>query len=167
MSDVLMAAIDKWYPFLRDASFYYNKKALLVAIAKNESSFGKHLGPRLEPAYDVRGYYFRRSYLIRNQYSKFGDAVAKSYGPFQIMYPVACELGFDLDESPTLLADFDINTQYAVEYINVRAIKYADSVEDIFDAYNSGSSRDQNIPVNYVNRGMRNYEAACREFPEA
>lgn len=168
MSDVLMNAIDKWSPFLSDSPhFHYNKKALLVAIAQNESSFGKNLGPRLEQAYDVGGYYFRRSKLIRNQYAKFGNDVAKSWGPFQLMYIVCLELGFHYDQSPSLLADFDTNTQYAVEYINVRALKNAREVKDIFDSYNSGSCRDANIPVNYIIRGMLNYDAACREFPEA
>jgi hypothetical protein len=163
----LMEAIEKYAEYLKDAPFHYNKRALLIAIAKNESSFGVDLGPRLEPAYDINGFYFKKSYLLREQYAIYGDAVAKSYGPFQLMYIVCVELGYPMDKDPADLANFDTNTQYAVAYINRRAMRHADRVEDILDAYNSGTSRDENIPTAYIKRGMRHYEEACREYPEA
>lgn len=154
------------YKKLNQPRFELNRRALLMAIAANESSMGVDVFPRLEPAYDLGGYYFKRSYLLRKQYERFGDQVARSYGPFQVMYLVAVELGFNTDRAPAELADFETNLEMAIKYLNRRAIPHADKIEDLFDAYNSGSSRDANVPEHYIQMGMGRYEAFCEAFPE-
>ena len=162
----LMTCIDKWKDEIRTPAFELNKKALLIAIAQNESSFGRNCTPRLEPAYDFGGFYFRKSPILRMQYKEFGDLVARSYGPFQIMYIVATELGFGFKRHPEELQDFDINTEFAVQYINHRALRNAETVQDVFDAYNSGRSHDANVPTTYIQRGMTHYLDACEIYPE-
>ena len=161
----LMDLIDQHKDEIRTPPFPLNKKALLIALAKNESSFGKDCTPRLEPAYDFGGHYFRRSPIIRMQHRKFGNAVAKSYGPFQVMYPTAVELGYDINRPPEELGEFETNIEYAIRYINHRALRKAISVQDIFDAYNSGSSHDSIIPEGYILKGMARYQDACEEYP--
>src|SRR4051794_28343504 len=53
---------------------------LLWAMSGRESTFGKNLKPRHEPAYDTGG-----KYAVASQLAKFGSAYACSYGPLQIM----------------------------------------------------------------------------------
>lgn len=166
MNEELMAAIDKWYHLINQPNFPLNRKALLIALAKNESSFGKNIGPRYEKAYDKGGYYFQKSPLLRMQHAKYGQDVAKSYGPFQIMYIVALELGYEFNDPPAGLADFDTNTYFAVQYINRRALRKAVGISDIFDSYNSGSCKDGNIPHAYIEKGLQRYEDAASEYPE-
>ena len=142
---------------LSELPFHVDGVALLKAIATVESSFGKHLRPRHEPAYDVGGRYYRRDKMIQKLVGLYGSAAAMSYGPFQIMYPVAVELGFNLSDPPSVLSGFRVNAQYAVRYLNVRAIPGATCLEDLFDAYNSGSHWDANIPGSYIEKAMGAY----------
>ena len=84
-------------------------EAIANAVKQVESSGGTNVGPRYEPG-------FQRRYLqgkprweaLAKQYG--WQAVSSSYGPWQIMYPVAVELGFT--GSPQQLADPAVNRQY-------------------------------------------------------
>lgn len=58
---------------------------LLAALAMNESSLGDDCGPRLEPAWDVGGEYASNPQQAANL-AQFGQAAAKSYGPWQLMF---------------------------------------------------------------------------------
>lgn len=84
-------------------------EAIAEAVKQVESSGGTNIGPRYEPG-------FQRRYLqgkprweaLAKQYG--WQAVSSSYGPWQIMFPVAVELGFT--GSPQQLADPVVNRQY-------------------------------------------------------
>jgi hypothetical protein len=65
------------------------------------------------------------------------------------MYPTAYELGFNA--SPWTLWDDIVAVPWIVKYINVRA-RGAQTVEQIADAYNSGSFRDSFKPAHYIDR---------------
>ena len=84
-------------------------EAIAEAVKQVESSGGTNVGPRYEPG-------FQRRYLqgkprweaLAKQYG--WQAVSSSYGPWQVLFPVAVELGFT--GSPQQLADPAINRQY-------------------------------------------------------
>ena len=61
------------------------------------------------------------------------------------------------DEVTAAPSGFRVNAQYAVRYLNVRAIPGATCLEDLFDAYNSGSHWDANIPGSYIEKAMGAY----------
>ena len=88
----------------------YTLEEIAKAVAMVESSGGTNVGPRFEPG-------FLRRYLskqlepdfekLRAQYGN--EAMASSYGPWQVLYRTAYENGFR--GSPQQLADPTINRQ--------------------------------------------------------
>lgn len=120
--------------------------ALVGAFAEVESAFGEFALPRHEPAYDRGGKYFSR-----DLWRQWGSWAACSYGSWQIMYPVAVELGFS--GSPMDLWDDLVGVHWMVEYVKQRAFnRGATALSEIADCYNTGSFRDAMFPNVYVNK---------------
>lgn len=134
-------------------------ECLLKAIAMNESSYGSYNLPRFEKAYS---YNQKGIYSNRDLWAKYGDWAACSYSSFQIMYPTALELGFN--GSPMDLWKDSTAIYYVVELILRRTIrKGATTVQHVLDAYNSGTFKDNNIPQEYINKGMIAYQRFLSE----
>jgi hypothetical protein len=125
--------------------------ALLRAIADVESSYGRNSNPRHEPAYCRGGKYFDKL-----DTELYGCAAHCSYGPWQIMYPVARELGFT--GAPEELANPETNCLYAVRYLNARASE-AKTVEDIARCYNGGNINAKAVPQSYIDKLTAAYRA--------
>lgn len=126
-------------------------RGLLTAIAVVESSFGVNVGPRHERAYDYGGIYQNKALLAAH-----GSFAAMSYSSWQIMFPVAFELGFK--GTPSQLRHDEIAIYWVLEYLEHRIMrKGAEKLQDVFDAYNSGSFRDNIVPQTYIANGMNAY----------
>ena len=149
-SPVLQVHLDK-------AAINLDAQKLLLALVGCESSFGHFIKPRHEPGYDVGGKYFNKSL-----HDQFGPNVAYSFSAFQMMYSTAHELGFD--GNPIMLETSDdynggdwIVCPLVCEYWRLRVIERGHkSLEDFFDAYNSGSVGGF-IPTDYIKKGVDYY----------
>jgi hypothetical protein len=107
---------------------------VLAAIAHNESRYGANNVPRHEPAFDAGGRYADRAAL-----EKYGREAACSWGPWQVMYVTAKELGYK--GAPKELADPEVSLPFAIKLVNERLIERqgAKSLAEIAVGYNSGS----------------------------
>jgi hypothetical protein len=136
---------------------------LLRALCLVETSGGINNLPKHEPAYDAGGRWFQKSARLQEDYARYGRAVACSWGPMQIMYNTARELGYE--GPPWYLADPDAGVRVAVEYLNRRVFPQAQNLRDIADAYNSGSCRDSIVPGQYIEAICDAYEALEKGMP--
>ena len=107
---------------------------LLLAMAGRESSFGKNLKPRHEPAYDVGGHYASNPEVAAGL-AKYGSAFACSYGPLQVMAVNA--IGFSVVElgakpETAMLAAVGFLNRYAFGHCECKTLK------DICEAWNDG-----------------------------
>lgn len=136
-----------------------NPAALLWAIYFCEKYTKGNRVPRLEAAYQPKGYYYEHSEAVRAEYERWGDYAACSYSNFQILYVTARELGF---QGPPLALDRDsVAIRFVVELLNRRIFgRGAKTVEQVADAYNSGSFRDQHQPIAYIQKFVKFYEKA-------
>ena len=139
---------------------------LLGAIAHCESSYGIHkFAGRYEPAFGPGGMYFKFNEELKRLYSIYGHFVSMSFGAWQILYVSAQELGFA--DHPCLLMFDEVCIEWAVKYINIRAIKRgAVTPEQVFDAYNSGNHRDRNIPHAYIAKASKFYRENINRYDE-
>lgn len=134
---------------------------LLAAIAYCESSFGQNAKPRVEPAY-LSGRYARVDHVAK-AIAKYGEKAACSYGPWQVLYITALELGFK--GTPDELADPRTNLEYAIKYLNQRAYgRGAKTVAQYADCYNSGDHRDRFVPTGYVRKCVQAYNGIARQW---
>jgi len=137
---------------------------ILATIATVESSFGERSILRHEPAYMPDGYYYKNSTQVQERWKRWQILSACSFSSFQILYTTACELGFDhqpWDRNPIELWDDRIAAQFVVKYLVKRVIsKMPDnSLERLFDGYNSGNPRDGIIPHEYIQKSLKAYES--------
>jgi len=148
-----------------------NRDRLLAALCMQESNGGRNRQPNWEPSFSKGGAYFSESLHARTVAHAdpvlrdlLGLLAASSFGPFQVMYPVACELGFS--GLPWELADPRINILFAIRYINVRCIPKLRArdemglVEQVADGYNSGNPVDRRVPRVYIDSVMSHYRRA-------
>lgn len=123
--------------------------------------------PRFEPAYALAGVYFKTSKHVREAYAKWGYWAACSYSNFQIMFITAQELGYT---GPPLALDHDsVAIPYVTRYLNKRVFdKGASTVEEVADAYNSGTYLDSNVPEKYIRKFVKQYdwhkERECKDL---
>jgi hypothetical protein len=141
----------------------YQPDAFLVALSGIESSFGLNDIPRYEPAYGYGGRYAKASHLAK-ALERYGALAACSYGPWQVMYIVAYELGFR--DHPLRLWHRRLNCQFAVEKINQLIDRGAKTVSQILDGYNSGNFTDQNVPSHYLEQFPNKYNYAKQLLEE-
>lgn len=116
--------------------FEHDARKLLLAFAEVESALGK-FNFRYEPAYGLQGLYFRRSSLLRERYDEFGPLVAMSYGPWQIMYIVAVEAGFN--GHPLELANGFVSLPYVIEKMNRDSKRGGSNLRLLASCYNGGN----------------------------
>ncbi len=109
-------------------------RCVLAALASNESRYGANNEPRHEPAYDEGGRYADAMALKR-----YGRDAACSWGPWQIMFVTAKELGYE--GAPKDLADPETSLPFVIRLINERLIgrQGAKTLKEIATGYNSGS----------------------------
>lgn len=116
--------------------FENDSRRLLLAFAEIESSIGKY-NFRYEPAYGLSGLYYRKSKALQEAYDVFGPFVAMSYGPFQIMYCVAMELGYK--GHPLKLTDGNESIRWVCQLMNRHGKKGAANLKLLASAYNGGN----------------------------
>jgi hypothetical protein len=127
---------------------------LLWALSGRESSFGKNMTPRHEPAYDVGGRYANSS-EIQQGLALWGRDFACSYGPLQILAVNA--KGFtpmELGESPeTALAA-------ACAFLRLYVLRHckAKTLKEICECWNGGHIGATTTP-GYVEEVTRHYLA--------
>jgi len=136
---------------------------LLTALACIESGYGVNCGPRHETQYDSGGFYHERSAAVRRAVDRFGSWAACSYGPWQILYTTALELGLPEDTEPATLHHPDLSIPHVIAYLDRRAINRpgiykARNLAGIFDAYNTGRAHDTNTPHAYIAKGLKAYD---------
>lgn len=124
-------------------------KNFLLAMAGVESSFGKDMGPRVEKAYEPGGIYFQNKEL-QIAYAAYGRFASASFGPWQILYIVAHELGYR--GHPEDLMDAEVCGPFVVDKLNRISKNGANSVERLLDAWNTGNWKDNHVPTNYIAR---------------
>ena len=129
-------------------------RALLIAMTANESSWGTDCAPRFEPGYYRGGAYFLKpaNDWLRDLVRRYGQCAAMSWGPWQIMYPVAYELGYkgSAHAHPWGLYEPEISLHWVIEYLNRRVFAAgALTVAQVGDAYNTGNCRDANHNLEY------------------
>lgn len=128
---------------------------LLWALSGNESSFGADCTPRHENGYcpEANGRYSSAP-IVQVLTARFGHAAHCSYGPWQIML-INC--GKDAD--PALFDRCEYAAMKTVAHINTAILdRGAKTLEQIADAYNSGSFKDGNVPTEYIKRLVANYQ---------
>lgn len=145
-----------------------NPIALLRAICDVETSGGDRWGATLhEAAYCYGGRYYVPSAALRRLSVPWGCLAHSSFGPWQILFITAYELGFSDD--PVRLRDPMVSAEYAVKILNARCFdRIPDAApEDAFDAWNSGRARDGIVPVDYIKKAKGNYLAHLAGGPTA
>lgn len=148
-----------WGDYLQPRIPFANARLILAALAEVESTFGSNCRPKYEPAYDVGGGYWTPDNAKKWSWYTYGPIVCCSYSSWQMMYPTALELGLCPTLNPTCLNHDEIAVNYVCEYLIKRVLdKGAGSLEELADAYNSGSFRDKNVPENYVKKFIAAYK---------
>lgn len=132
----------------------YDVGRILFALSAIESSYGRFNLPRFEPAFARGGRYFQKSLD-----EKFGDLAACSLGPWQIMFPNAwLVLRGQVNPEEFLLSDgMTVAAAVAsVRWLDEQIIDAgATELEDIADAWNTGSFRDSIKPAPVYYRKVR------------
>lgn len=116
--------------------FDCDKRCVLLAFCENESSMGM-FNFRYEPAYGLAGLYFRKSKILRELYDVYGPMVSMSYGPMQIMYATAYDLGYR--GHPLALSSLENSIEWVIKYMNRASSQGAKSLKLLASSYNGGS----------------------------
>jgi len=138
-------------------------EAILWAVYYCERYTKENRAPRFETAYAPGGYYYTISPMVRREFDVWGAWAACSYSNFQILYIIATELGY---VGPPLGLDRDaIAIPYVIRLLNKRILdKGAKTPEEVADAYNSGSFRDDIKPWTYTRKFKKMYLRALRKI---
>lgn len=136
--------------------------AFLVAISGCETSFGSNNVPRFEFGYSKSSLAYKRSQLLQEGYAHWGDLCANSYGPHQILWIVARELGYPLAMNPNQLTRGVVSIPYVVEHLNGFKKYNASKKEDFAACYNAGPGILKNkdpdaYPKRYVQKFLGFY----------
>lgn len=173
-TQALTDAIAAQAPTLQSFFPWVNAQALLSAVCSNESDFGKDCNPRLEASYlrgSVRKYLGIDStgangrYYSPASWSAWGMYSACSHGPTQIMGATLWDLGYQ-DDPTALVRDPNLAMIWTIKYIKARA-QGATTVEEVADAYNSGSFRDRFQPLSYMQEMQQNYDHWVTMYPQS
>lgn len=166
----IQGAIDRWAQKVRiPAGSDLHAWPLLAGLCFAESSWGvDRWKAREEGAYLPGGRYHRGDVVVA--YGLYGDLACRSWGPWQLMYPVACELGFG--GRPWELTSAMVSAAFVVEYLNRRAFRVwekaprpdlvapATKLEQVSDSYNTGSHRDEITNPDHQKRLVYGYGQA-------
>ncbi len=143
-----------------------NGAALLYALFRNEHYNRTNDEPRYEPTYDLGGRWCPPAQAAR--VAKWGQAACCSYSNWQIMFPVACELGYK--GSPAALDDDDTALPWVVRLLNRRLVPLCRkndgivTVAEVADAYNTGNPRDSLHNFDYETRAVQHYAEGLTLF---
>lgn len=162
------SAIDHWAKSLHVISAGINGSAALRAIAQVETGYGRQgLATLHEAAYCYGGRYYLGSADLQRLSLTYGCLAHQSYGPWQILFVTAYEVGFRGD--PVELREPSRSVEYVVGVLNLRTLdKLMDAtVEDLFDAWNTGRARDRFTAPDYVKKAKGHYLAALAAGPTA
>jgi hypothetical protein len=162
MSETLVKAIQYGAASLIKGVDWANPLGLLGALAEVESSFGEANRARFEKIYSWGNRYFSAEQMDR--WHRWGDIACCSYSSFQIMYPTACELGFDhspWDRNPTELFDDQVAILFVLAFIQKRMVG-VHTVGDFADAWNTGSFKDSNVPHEYIVKFTQSYQTVVQ-----
>lgn len=135
-----------------------DREALLWAIYDCERYTKGNRTPRYEPSYGPGGFYYKISKAVRDEYKEWGPSACCSYSDFQLMYIVAVELGYK--GVPLALDRNVVALPFVVKYLNRRVFSFPgnETVEQVADAYNSGSFRDPLRPERYIAKFVKRYD---------
>lgn len=86
--------------------------------------------------------------LVESRWAEWDLASAASYGPWQILYHTAADLGYS--DAPWFLSDPRVCRFWAISLVARHVARGARTVEELADAWNSGSHRDSFVPTEYV-----------------
>lgn len=140
---------------------------LLRAIAAVESSGGANNYPRFERAYapagftatiqghTVKGTGRAWNHIVAKRWAEWGMASACSWGPWQILYHTAADLGYD--GSPVDLWTF--SEPWVRKRLDKIMRKGAATVEEIADAWNSGTHTDSITVPEYRAKVLAAYDS--------
>lgn len=136
-------------------------QVFLGAFSLNESSGGMNNKPKHENAYDLYGKYCKDKQLALVR--EYGPAAACSYSSFQLMFICFYEMGFT--PTPLQAKDDSYALPAVVKFFNKRIFKNGTANDVNFiglagDAYNSGNWHDRNVPLDYINKLIKNYHLA-------
>lgn len=144
-----------------------NRDVLLDAIRSVETSAAQLGGLRFEGAFIPLGLTFAvQGQLVRGtgacvnaivaeRWSRYGVRTAASYGPWQMLYHTAADLGYD-DEPEGLYSESTARV-WADRLLSRIFAQGAETVEQVADAWNSGSFRDGIVPHEYIARVAAEY----------
>lgn len=151
----VLDAAKEWGPRLHTGSNdQIDPVKLLIAVASVESSGGvRALASLHERAYCYGGKYHNDK--VAGLSRIYGCCVHSSWGPWQILYVTASEHGYYGD--PVELRKPSVSVPYVVAVMNHRMIEPV-KLENIFDAWNSGNARDNNVPHEYIQKAMAAYQ---------
>lgn len=108
---------------------------LLWALNRQEASGKATIASRYEPGFYNRYIKGRKKY--RHLETRFGGrAVASSYGPWQIMYLTAYEMGYR--GKPEDLSNAATSLPYVLKYVNFLRKKLGNDPSAVISAYNAG-----------------------------
>lgn len=152
--DQLKSVISNNFRFMSEIGGLQND-LFLLAISGVESSFGANNNPRLEKAYQPLGKYGQTSQM-KLLYPLYGDDAASSWSPWQIMFVTAYDLGYrgtprDLELAGTAIP-------FVIKFFNHWISEGAKNIDDLCDAWNSGTFKDLNVPYNYISRVKTIYQ---------
>jgi hypothetical protein len=129
----------------------------LLSIAGVESSFGLQNKPRLELAYTLNGAYGKKSPQLQRQIGLYGSDASCSWGPWQILYITAFELGYK--GAPKNLTDPFTSIPYVIAFFNKWIALEAKTIEELAECWNHGDYRDHTEL-----QGVKNYVARINEI---
>jgi hypothetical protein len=166
----IQGAIDRWAQKLRiPVGSDLHAWPLLAGLCFAESSWGDdRWKAREEAGYMPGGRYHRGDVAVA--FRLYGDLACRSWGPWQLMYPVACELGFG--GRPWELTGAMVAAEWTVAYLNRRTftawskaprpelVAPAMTIDQVSDSYNTGSHRDSIINLDHQNRLKYGYGQA-------
>jgi hypothetical protein len=131
------------------------------AIETVESQSGRNNCPRFERSYMPKGDAFtiqgrlvigtggNFNAVVRPRWDKYGLATAASYGPAQILYHTAADLGFQYHPA-MLWANQALHDYYVLKRLERIQAQGATMVEQFADGWNSGNCNDTNVPQLYI-----------------
>ena len=153
-TETLVAVIQRWAPQVAGTAvaagltWVGDGKALLGALAENESAFDRGDAPRFEPSY----YYGSKKYLsnqvLQGAVRAQGALAACSWGPYQIMAYNAIRFGYPLTEPLYGLWHVEVSAPYVVQLVEeILTDQKPQTPEQFADSYNSGNYRDTITPA--------------------
>lgn len=133
---------------------------LMDAIAEVESSGSRNNYPRFEAAYAPKGERYTVqghiitgtgacwNMIVAERWARYGMASAASYGPWQILYHTAADLGYE--RHPAYLWDERWSGFYVDERLKKLRASGAVSVEDYARGWNGGNIHSTHVPQSYI-----------------